>query len=558
MSDYLAIYPDKEEKLLWESQPVPFYMSPAFVLPRSQRYSLVPDAEHPGESTLRVYRPITVWGDGDFPVKLNDELLAIAASDYYVADSSGASGNWMRSKKTKQQFTVSVGAKLLMLGTIKFTTMDPYGMGVEMEGGKPGWNDAMNGLPGIVGSGMPETYEMLKIVQYVKSAVVKFQRGIEVPTEYAAMLDKVQAALDDFNAKGTEPSAENEFAYWNATNTAREEYRGDVMVHFEGTVRELSVEYLTQLLTDMETKVKAGIKRAVEENGGFSPTYFSYECTEYRIIPPEKVTVPAQPTQVEALGFKQNKLPLFLEGPTRYMKVLEDIDEQKEAYEKVKTSPLYDSALKMFTISESLKSMGADVGRMVAFSPGWLENQSVWLHMSYKFYLELLRAGLYDEFFTEMQTGVVPFMDVDVYGRSPLEATSFIVSSAFPDKTLHGTGFLARLSGSTAEFLSMWSVMMAGAKPFSLDKDGKLQLALKPVIPSWLFPKDGKVSFTFLGATTVVYNNPTLEDTWKLTPKSGTITFTDGTVETDDDGIFGTEHAEKVRKLEVSLIEMHF
>ena len=32
---------------------------------------------------------------------------------------------------------------------LKFSTLDPYGMGVEMEGGKPGWNDAMNGLPGI-------------------------------------------------------------------------------------------------------------------------------------------------------------------------------------------------------------------------------------------------------------------------------------------------------------------------------------------------------------------------------------------------------------------------
>ena len=41
-----------------------------------------------------------------------------------------------------------------MLAVLKFSTLDPYGMGVEMEGGKPGWNDAMNGLPGILGSSM--------------------------------------------------------------------------------------------------------------------------------------------------------------------------------------------------------------------------------------------------------------------------------------------------------------------------------------------------------------------------------------------------------------------
>ena len=28
-------------------------------------------------------------------------------------------------------------------------------MGIEMEAGKPGWNDAMNGLPGLFGSEMP-------------------------------------------------------------------------------------------------------------------------------------------------------------------------------------------------------------------------------------------------------------------------------------------------------------------------------------------------------------------------------------------------------------------
>ena len=45
-----------------------------------------------------------------------------------------------------------------MLATLKFATMDMNGLGVEMEGGKPGWNDAMNGLPAMIGSGMSGTY----------------------------------------------------------------------------------------------------------------------------------------------------------------------------------------------------------------------------------------------------------------------------------------------------------------------------------------------------------------------------------------------------------------
>jgi hypothetical protein len=58
--------------------------------------------------------------------------------------------------------------------------------------------------------------------------------------------------------------------------------------------------------------------------------------------------------------------------------------------------------------------------------------------MSYKFYLELLRGSLYTEFFEEIRTGVVAFMDPEVYGRSPLEVSSFIVSSVFPDEKMHG------------------------------------------------------------------------------------------------------------------------
>ncbi len=65
-----------------------------------------------------------------------------------------------------------------------------------------------------------------------------------------------------------------------------------------------------------------------------------------------------------------------------------------------------------------------------------------------------------------MRRGLVPFLDPQTYGRSPLENSSFIVSSAHPDESLHGRGFVARLTGACAEFLSMWVFMMAGPQPF--------------------------------------------------------------------------------------------
>ena len=131
-------------------------MSPAIVKSRADRYSLVPNPSKPGTQTIRVYSAIANVGEKGFPVERAMELQDIYVDPNFVADPYGAGGVWQRSKDART-FTVSVIAKLSILGLLKFSTLDPMGMGVEMEGGKPGWNDAMNGLPGLVGSGMAET-----------------------------------------------------------------------------------------------------------------------------------------------------------------------------------------------------------------------------------------------------------------------------------------------------------------------------------------------------------------------------------------------------------------
>jgi hypothetical protein len=133
--------------------------------------------------------------------------------------------------------------------------------------------------------------------------------------------------------------------------------------------------------------------------------------------------------------------------------------------------------------------------------------------MEYKYLLEVLRAGLYNEFFEDFAATLIPFLDPVTYGRSPLENSSFIVSSAHPDRSLHGAGFVARLSGSTAEFLSLWQLMMIGQRPFFL-QDGELCLRFKPVLPGWLFTDDGTVTFKFLGRCVVTYHNPGRVDTY--------------------------------------------
>merc|ERR1712122_149997 len=102
-------------------------------------------------------------------------------------------------------------------------------MGVEYEGGRPGWLDSMNGLPGMVGSGMPETYELYLLLKYVKKVVDKYDREVVVPAELGEMLVTVEEALDTLEEVGYEDPEELPFdvpkplfKYWDVVASARE------------------------------------------------------------------------------------------------------------------------------------------------------------------------------------------------------------------------------------------------------------------------------------------------------------------------------------------------
>eukprot|EP00606_Chrysophyceae_sp_TOSAG23-5_P001490 GSChrysophyteH2.ASY1.ANO1.313.1 assembled CDS len=128
VESYLMVFPDREERLLWaDDTKVPFFFSPAYVKPRAERYELVLSSTDPPYSSARA----------------EEHADIIQHSPDYFADSTGAASTWQRDKKSGGAFKVHVLAKLLMIATLKFSALDPQGMGVEMEGGKPGWNDAM-------------------------------------------------------------------------------------------------------------------------------------------------------------------------------------------------------------------------------------------------------------------------------------------------------------------------------------------------------------------------------------------------------------------------------
>lgn len=461
IDDYLEIHPEKEEEMLYEED-YTYFLSQMNVNGRGKRYAETPQG-------LRQYHAL-------------DTASARSTKEKLVRADYG-NGDILR---------VTLMEKLLLLCAVKFATLDAYGMGVEMEGGKPGWYDALNGMPGMFGSSMAETYELGRMLQYTISVLEKYPREVRITEELGNLIDELQLAnrLEKENIAG----GGEVLSFWNRINDVKELYRDKTYAGVSGRKNVYESGELAAALTEWKQTVDLGIKKACKISGGITPTYFTYEVTEY-----EKTE-----TQIRPLHFAVRPVPYFLEGPVRYLKLSQPQEKKKQLYENVKHSDLYDEKLSMYKVNASLENASYELGRARAFTPGWLENESIWLHMEYKYLLELLRSGMYEEFFADFRKAAIPFLDPQVYGRSIYENSSFIASSKNPNKRYHGKGFVARLSGSTIEFISMWKLMMFGKSIFTM-KHGELCFEPQPAIPQYLIPDEKSVTATLLGEIEVEY-----------------------------------------------------
>ncbi|MGM0507926.1 MAG: cellobiose phosphorylase [Fusobacteriota bacterium] len=526
---YLSVFPDKKDEFLYENKEYKYYDSPVRVNKREKKYVLA-------NGKVRQFEAI------DEENIQKRELI----------NSRKNKENWVRTDNGKDEiYKTNLYEKLLSLSANKFATLDPIGAGVEMEAGKPGWNDSLNGLPGMFGSGVSEAFELRRILNFLIKE--KADKNIKIPVELNKLLQRIEDQLDIyFNSEDENKN----FIYWDKVSQIREDYRDEILYGFSGELKNIKIKDINKKLEKFIKKLEIGSKLALDYGEGVYPTYMYFEATKHEFIKTKdgkkKLNKKGYPL-VKVKEFEPKRLSYFLEGPARAMKVLKDKDESQKLYKKLKASDVYDKKLKMYKTSESILDESYDIGRARAFTPGWLENESIFMHMEYKYMVSLLKAGLYNEFYEDIKTVLVPFMDPEVYGRSTLENSSFIASSANPDKSVHGQGFVARLSGSTAESLEIRNIIMAGEKPFR--KEGEeVILDFSPKLPEWLFDSNNEVSFRFLGNTNVTYHNPNRKNTFGKDKAKISKIIIDGR------RLKGTvikgEDAKKVREGEIDIINI--
>ncbi|HSA31126.1 MAG TPA: hypothetical protein P5160_04905 [Candidatus Omnitrophota bacterium] len=544
IESYLAIFPDHLKRILLEKKEVSFYHNDHYVLPRDQRYILT-------ERGVRQYHSV-MDGSKSIPAKAGRHLLR-------VSDGEG------------DVYYTSLAAKMLCLIANKAATFDPAGIGIEMEADKPGWYDALNGLPGLLGSSTSEMFELRRYAQFLLDAFNELGLDDYYEVSLFDELGEFIKRLSEILEKEQEP-----LAYWRAANDVKESYRLSVRKGIRGDEEGISVGNLRTFLQRVIDRTHMAENRAKQKNG-LVATYYMFEVLSYEHLPQSH----DGKQNVMPTLFKASALPLFLEGIVHMLKVTRDLYEAKKIYHAVRQSGLFDQKLKMYKVNEDLSAQNEDIGRARVFPRGWLENESIWLHMEYKYILELLRVGLYQEFVETFDDVLVPFLDPAVYGRSTLENSSFLVSSAHEDESLHGQGFVARLSGSTAEMLHIWLWMNIGQNPFVVNHQKQLCLQFDPTLSRALFISSpqtfGRINragrwedvklpahtyaFHFLASTLVVYHNPKSLD---IRPDSDyqveriVLTLSNGQEHVFTDGFIPAPHAQRVREGGADRIDVHF
>jgi hypothetical protein len=192
IESYLAIYPEKKNNLIFKDNSYTYFDCDHYVLPRSKKYVITADG------LVRQYGSVT---------KSEEKTNLIK--------SRKNNPNALRIKNGKGNiYKTTLASKFITLMTIKFSALDPEGIGIEMESDKPGWYDSLNGLPGLFGSSTSETFELKRMMLFFADVLKENKNDkILIPVELLLFFKGLSKLLDKKITL---------FNFWDKATTLRE------------------------------------------------------------------------------------------------------------------------------------------------------------------------------------------------------------------------------------------------------------------------------------------------------------------------------------------------
>ena len=209
IENFLSVYPDCLEDLFLKQRFL-FWDDEYSVKKRSQRYRLRSHEVYQGES-----------------IEVTKEKKAIIKE-------RKEQKNLLRTKNNRIYSTTLV-SKMLIIILNKAATLDPDGIGIEMEADKPGWCDSLNGLPALFGSSLCETLELkraAKMLLEVVNQLSSTKQQVSIVREGFLFFKQLDRLLVKYLSLKI---PNKDFLWWDKANSLKEDFRQKTQV-LEGTL----------------------------------------------------------------------------------------------------------------------------------------------------------------------------------------------------------------------------------------------------------------------------------------------------------------------------------
>jgi hypothetical protein len=179
LESFLAIFPDRLGEIFFEDHEYTFRDTDVQVLPRSEKYVLNKNGQ------VRQLHSTHV------DMEKNRLISSRIRLPHVVRKQHG----------TGPVYHTTLLGKIIALLVNKAATISPSGMGIEMDGGRPGWCDSVNGIPSLFAAGLPEAYQLIYVLRLIRDIIENHSPkpfALRVPIELHTFFRAVMRALDDF------------------------------------------------------------------------------------------------------------------------------------------------------------------------------------------------------------------------------------------------------------------------------------------------------------------------------------------------------------------------